>query len=241
MQRHDLVYLQPHESYDFMNVSLPSSVTLAVDKMIQLQQPLTVCRQDIDSITKVATSYIEDGRKYRLAITLPKLPQVITAPLELAALIPQLPKAIQQPTAHFIERCTRLECTVHAYGSFANQYFTGLSFVKPTSDLDLLIVANSDHIAPILLELATFNRLASEVAGLKIDGEVRLHGGNDISFSELTCAIMFDIPTVLVKTLDNIQLQNIDVLLGWNTDDYEHFIRSNAPAATVSAGHLAAH
>ena len=241
MQRHDLVYLQAHESYDFMNNSLPASVTLAVEEMIRSQQPLTVCRQDITDVTKVATSYIEDGCKYRLALTLPNPPQVVTAPLALATLVPQLPKAMQQPTAHFIERCTHLGCTVHVYGSFANQYFTGLSFVKPTSDLDLLIVANSDHIAPILLELAAFSRLASTLADLKIDGEVRLHGCDDVSFNELTCAIMFDISTVLVKTLDDIKLQNIDVLLGWNTDDYEHFISAHTNAATLPASDLAAH
>lgn len=241
MQRHDLVYLQAYESYNFMNNSLPASVTLAVETMIASQQPLTVCRQDMPNVTKVATSYIEDGCKYRLALTLPNPPQVITAPLALAYLIPQLPKDIQQHTQHFIERCTRLGCKVHVYGSFANQYFTGLSFVKPTSDLDLLIVANSDHIAPILLELAAFSRLASTLADLKIDGEIRLHGCDDISFNELTCAIMFDIPTVLVKTLDDIKLQNIDVLLGWNTDDYEHFIRANTNTATLPASDLAAH
>lgn len=244
MQRHDLVYLQAHESYSFLNASLPASVTLAVDDMIYSQQPLTVCRQDMDNVTKVATSYIEDGRKYRLALTLPKLPQVVTTPLALTALIPQLPTAIQQHAQKFINCCTRLECEVYAYGSFANQYFTGLSFVRPTSDLDLLIVANNNNIAPILLEIAAFNRLANAVADLKIDGEIRLQGGSDISFNELTYAIMFDIPTVLVKTLDDIKLQNIDVLLGWNTDDYEHFVKSNTASASIAAtlaGHLAAY
>lgn len=241
MQRHDLVYLQAYESYDFMSLSLPTSIKLAVETMIASQQPLTVCRQDRANVTKVATSYIENGCKYRLALTLPKPPQVITTPLALTALIPQLPKTIQNPTAHFIKRCTRLGCTVHAYGSFANQHFTGLPFVKPTSDLDLLIIANSDYIAPILLEIAAFSRLVSTLADLKIDGEIRLHGCDDVSFNELTYAIMFDIPTVLVKTLEDIKLQNIDVLLEWNTDDYEHFINANTNAATIATGRLAAH
>lgn len=235
MQRHDLVYLQARESYSFLNASLPASVTLAVDDMICSQQPLTVCRQDMNNVTKVATSYIEDDRKYRLAITLPKLPQVVTTPLALVTLIPQLPTAIQQHAQKFIDCCIRLECEVYAYGSFANQYFTGLSFVRPTSDLDLLIVTNNNNIAPILLEIAAFNRLASAVVDLKVDGEIRLQGGSDISFNELTYAIMFDIPTVLVKTLDDIKLQNIDVLLGWNTDDYEHFVKSNTASASIAA------
>ena len=240
MHRHDLVYLQEHESYDFINASLPSSVTTAVDKMINAQQPLTVCRQDMDNVIKVATSYIEDGRKYRLALTLPKLPQVITAPLALADLIPQLPKAIQEYTQKFIDRCSHLECDVHVYGSFANQYFTGLPFVRPTSDLDILIVAHSDNISQILLEVEDFNLCANSVVDLKVDGEIRLHGRNDISFNELIHAIMFDIPTVLVKTLHDIELQKIDVLLGWNTDEFEHFIRSNKQSCIAQTGSLAA-
>lgn len=227
MQRHDLVYLQPHESYDFINASLPLSVTMAVGKMIESQQPLTACRQDIDNVTKVATSYIENNRKYRLALKLSKTPEVITSPLALEALIPQLPKAIQKHTQKFIDRCSSLDCDVHVYGSFANQYFTGLHFIKPTSDLDILIVAHNENIAQVLLEVEAFNRFTTSAEGLKIDGEIRLHGCKDISFNELIYAIMFDVPTVLVKTLRDIELQKIDVLLGWNTDEFEHFIRSN--------------
>ena len=227
MERHDLVYLQPHESYDFINASLPLSVTMAVGKMIESQQPLTACRQDIDNVTKVATSYIENNRKYRLALKLSKTPEVITSPLALEALIPQLPKAIQKHTQKFIDRCSSLDCDVHVYGSFANQYFTGLHFIKPTSDLDILIVAHNENIAQVLLEVEAFNRFTTSAEGLKIDGEIRLHGCKDISFNELIYAIMFDVPTVLVKTLRDIELQKIDVLLGWNTDEFEHFIRSN--------------
>ena len=227
MQRHDLVYLQPHESYDFINASLPLSVTMAVGKMIESQQPLTACRQDIDNVTKVATSYIENNCKYRLALKLSKTPEVITSPLALEALIPQLPKAIQKQTQKFIDRCSSLDCDVHVYGSFANQYFTGLHFIKPTSDLDILIVAHNENIAQVLLAVEAFNRFTTSAEGLKIDGEIRLHGCNDISFNELIYAIMFDVPTVLVKTLRDIELQKIDVLLGWNTDEFEHFIRSN--------------
>ncbi|WP_201596358.1 malonate decarboxylase holo-[acyl-carrier-protein] synthase [Psychrobacter vallis] len=239
MHRHDLVYLQAHESYEFMNASLPLSVRAAVEQMITAQQPLTVCRQDSDTVTKVAASYIEDGRKYRLALTLPKPPAVITSPLRLEALVPQLPKALQTRAQQFIARCADLESDVYVYGSFANQYFTGLPFITPTSDLDILIVAHRDNISPILLEVAAFGRFSEAALGLKIDGEIRLQGRDDISFNELSHAMIFDIPTVLVKTLVDIRLQTIDVLLGWNTDEYEHFIRSNRQTFSTATGSLA--
>lgn len=240
MQRHDLVYLQPHESYDFISASLPLSVTMAVGKMIESQQPFITCRQDIDNVIKVATSYIEDGRKYRLALKLSRIPEVIVPPLALDALIPQLPKAIQKYTQKFIDNCSNLGCDVHVYGSFANQYFTDLPFVRPTSDLDILIVAHNNNISQILLEVEAFNQIAESAVGLKVDGEIRLQGGNDISFNELIHAIMFDIPTVLVKTICDIKLHKIDVLLGWNTDEFEQFIRSNRKTFIVHTGSLAA-
>lgn len=240
MQRHDLVYLQPHESYDFMNTSLPLSVIKAVGNMIESQQPFTACRQDIDDIIKVATSYIEEGRKYRLALKLPMTPEVIVPPLALEALIPQLPKAIQKYTQKFVDRCTDLSCDVHVYGSFANQYFTGLPFVRPTSDLDILIITHNNNVSQILLEIEAFNQIAESAVGLKVDGEIRLQGCNDISFNELIYAVMFDIPTVLVKTLYDIKLYKIDVLLGWNTDEREHFIRSNKKTFVAPTGSLAA-
>ena len=240
MQRHDLVYLQPHELYDFMSTSLPLSVTMAVGKMIEFQQPFTACRQDVDDIIKVATSYIEGGRKYRLALKLFMTPEVIVPPLALEALIPQLPKAIQKHTQDFIDRCSNLGCDIHVYGSFANQYFTGLPFVRPSSDLDILIITHNNNISQILLEIEAFNQIAKSIIGLKVDGEIRLQGGNDISFNELIYAIMFDIPTVLVKTLCDIKLHKIDVLLGWNTDERERFIRSNKKTFVAPTGSLAA-
>ncbi len=240
MQRHDLVYLQHHESYDFISTSLPLSVTMAVNKMIEYKQPFTACRQDIDNAIKVATSYIENGRKYRLALKLFKTPEFIVPPLALEILIPQLPKKIRKNTQDFIDRCSSLECDVHVYGSFANQYFTGLPFVRPTSDLDILIIAHNNNISQILLEIEAFNQIAKSVIGLTVDGEIRLQGSNDISFNELIYAIIFGIPTVLVKTLCDIKLQKTDVLLGWNTDEREHFIRSNRQTFVASTGSLAA-
>ncbi|GAA0307506.1 malonate decarboxylase holo-[acyl-carrier-protein] synthase [Psychrobacter aestuarii] len=235
MQRHDLVYLQPHEAYAFMNDALPDSVKRAIDCLIETQHPLTVCRQDLPERIKVATSYIEDARKYRLALSLPSAPQVVTPPLALAALLPQLPSSIRALAQQFITRCTELACHVHVYGSFANQYFTSLPFVRPSSDLDLLLIAPYHQLSEVLLAADTFKRQAKAAANLTIDGEVRIHGRMDVSFHELTSAIMLDIPTILVKTVHDIQLQPRDVLLGWNTYDYECFIESNPHCPSLSA------
>lgn len=227
MHRHDLVYLQPKEAFTLLNASVPLSVIQAVDHMIESKQPFTVCRQSTPHLSKVATSHIEDHCKYRLALDLSAPPQVITLPLALETLIPSLPSAIQKQTQSFIHQCHDLKAAVYAYGSFANQYFTNLPFVTPTSDLDILVVIHDmDRLTEILVAIDAFKQFALSEANLRVDGEVRLNGHEDVSFNELIHALLSDIPTVVVKTLYTVELQPIDVLLGWNTDECERFINA---------------
>ena len=227
MHRHDLVYLQPDEAFTMLNASLPLSVMQAVSNMIKAQQPFTVCRQSTPHLSKVATSHIDNHCKYRLALQLVTPPTVITLPLALERLIPSLPNDIQQQTQHFITHCHDLSADVYVYGSFANQYFTNLAFVNPTSDLDILIIVNNmDMLAKILVAIEGFKQLAEAKINLKIDGEVRLNEHSDVSFNELIYALISDIPTVVVKTIYDVELQTMDVLLGWKPYEYEYFLRT---------------
>ena len=225
MHRHDLVYLQPEEAFTLLNASVPLSVIQAIDHMIEAMQPFTVCRQSTAHVSKVATSHIENHCKYRLALELSAPPQVTTLPLALKTVIPHLPKNLQEQTRSFVRQCQDLRADVYVYGSFANQYFTNLPFVTPTSDLDILITVHEmDRLADILIAIETFKQFALSVANLRIDGEVRLHGYEDVSFNEVIHALVSDIPTVVIKTLHEVKLQTIDILLGWNTDECERFI-----------------
>ena len=225
MHRHDLVYLQPTEAFTLLNASVPLSVVQAVDDMIAAKQPFTVCRQSTPQLSKVATSHIENHCKYRLALELFAPPNVVTSPLALEALIPSLPTDIQKQTHSFISQCHDLRADVYAYGSFANQYFTNLPFVTPTSDLDmLLVVHDTERLAELLIKIDAFKQFAMSTVGLRLDGEVRLAGYKDVSFNELIHALRTDIPTVVVKTIYEVELQTMDVLLGWKPDEYERFI-----------------
>lgn len=225
MHRHDLVYLQPTDAFTLLNASVPLSVIQAVDDMIDANQPFTVCRQSTPQLSKVATSHIENHCKYRLALELSEPPKVVTSPLALEKLIPSLPSTIQKQTQAFVTQCRDLRADVYAYGSFANQYFTRLPFVTPTSDLDILIVVHEmDKLSEILVAIEAFKQFAMTKVGLRLDGEVRLHGHKDVSFNELIHALISDIPTVVVKTLTDVELQTMDVLLGWKPYECERFI-----------------
>lgn len=225
MHRHDLVYLQPTDAFTLLNASVPLSVVQAIDKMIDAKQPFTVCRQSTSYISKVATSHIENHCKYRLALELSAPPKVIISPLSLEKLIPSLPSTIQNQTQAFINQCRDLSADVYAYGSFANQYFTGLPFVTPTSDLDILIVVHEmEKVSEILVAIEAFKQFAMAKVGLRLDGEVRLHGHKDVSFNELIQALVSGIPNVVVKTLCDVELQTMDVLLEWKPYECERFI-----------------
>lgn len=225
MHRHDLVYLQPTDTFTLLNASVPLSVVQAVADMVNAEQPFTVCRQSTPQLSKVATSHIENHCKYRLALELSAPPKVVTSPLALEKLIPSLPSTIQNQTQAFINQCRDLSADIYAYGSFANQYFTGLPFVTPTSDLDILIVVyEMEKVSEILVAIEAFKQFAMAKVGLRLDGEVRLHGHKDVSFNELIHALISDIPTVVVKTLCDVELQKMDVLLGWKPYECERFI-----------------
>ena len=227
MHRHDLVYLQPEEAFTMLNASLPLVIIQAVESMIVAEQPFTVCRQSNQHLFKIATSHIENNCKYRLVLQLPTLPKVITLPLALETLISSLPNKIKQRTQYFIDQCHDLQAEVYVYGSFANQYFTNLPVVNAASDLDLLIVVNDmEGLAKLLVEIEAFKQFTESKIDLKIDGEVRLNAHDDVSFNELIYALTSDISTVIVKTVFEVTLQTIDVLLGWNTDEYEYFLRA---------------
>ena len=60
----------------------------------------------------------------------------------------------------------------------------------------------------------------------EIDGEVRLNTYQDVSFNELIYALVSDIPTVIVKTLYEVELKTIDVLLGWDANEYKYFLKA---------------
>lgn len=225
MHRHDLVYLQSKEAFTLLNASVPLSVVQAIDEMIDVQQPFTVCRQTPQQPFKVATSHIENHCKYRLALELSAPPTVITLPLALEKLISSLPNDIQKQTQDFVTQCRDLMADVYAYGSFANQYFSHLPFVTPTSDLDVLIVVNDmDKLAEILIVIDAFKQMAQSTIDLRIDGEVRLNGHDDVSFNELIHALTSEIPTVVVKTIYEVELKTMDVLLGWKPYECECFI-----------------
>jgi phosphoribosyl-dephospho-CoA transferase len=93
---------------------------------------------------------------------------------------------------------------VRVYGSLAWQFVTGLDYVRPTSDLDLLLASNDwDSVARLSYRLQPLNGLP------RLDGEVTLADGSGVAWRE----IANNAERLLVKTPTDAMLLTRDVLV----------------------------
>lgn len=97
---------------------------------------------------------------------------------------------------------------VQVYGSFAWQAMTGMDYVHPASDLDVLVpVPNLHDAVQVASALLDWN------APLRVDGELVFAGGHALAWRELLHAHQGKVAQVLVKhrrfaalmTLDGLQ------------------------------------
>jgi phosphoribosyl-dephospho-CoA transferase len=97
------------------------------------------------------------------------------------------------------------------FGSLLWQYQTGLTYLSPSSDLDVLwpIPAGSDVLS-LVFGIADVQRDAP----VRIDGEVMFSNGNAVNWRELLNAHQSpDCITVLVKTMNGVRILDVTSLL----------------------------
>jgi phosphoribosyl-dephospho-CoA transferase len=105
---------------------------------------------------------------------------------------------------------TRVEPS--AFGSLLWQHLTGLPYLSPHSDLDVLwpIPAGFDVLS-LVLSIAEIQREAP----LRIDGEVVFPDGSAVNWRELWNALRAaDLTTVLAKSIEGVRLLDIASLPG---------------------------
>lgn len=96
-----------------------------------------------------------------------------------------------------------------AFGSLMWQHQTGLTYLSPTSDIDVLWrIPAGFGVSTLLLGIAEIER----DAGLRIDGEIVFPDGSGVNWRELLEAV--DHATVLAKTMDGVRLVHTAQLLG---------------------------
>ena len=105
-----------------------------------------------------------------------------------------------------LEQSQSLNLKPRVYGSFALQALTGLSYVTPESDLDLIWKPHSRKQLESLFEV--LQNWENET-GLRADGEVQLPDGSGVCWRELAS----ESKQVLVKSTDSVSLQQREVAL----------------------------
>lgn len=98
------------------------------------------------------------------------------------------------------------ECDLRVFGSLAMQALTGLPYVRPTSDIDLLLRPASQRQLDTVLAL-----LGRHADTLPLDGEIVFPGGRAVAWKEWLQA-RATAAKVLVKQLERVSLQNTELL-----------------------------
>ena len=136
--------------------------------------------------------------KLRLAFTLPD--EVVSA----ACPPPQLSTASQFAPASWretLERLVAIEPDVRVFGALGWRALTGLDYLSPTSDLDLLWPTPPGEDATRLVAAIL---IVEAAAPMRLDGELVRPAGAAVNWRELASGA----DEVLVKRLDGVTLQS---------------------------------
>jgi phosphoribosyl-dephospho-CoA transferase len=149
--------------------------------------------------------------KVRIALRLPASTVLRSSDaLALASVLPALPPRWQAGAAALAAQAAAQRITLRVYGSVAWQALTGLHYLGPRSDIDLLFYP--DSVAALQAGAALFRRHADH---LPLDGEIVFPSGRAVAFKEWLLALEGGAGMrVMVKNHTGVSLQPMDALAG---------------------------
>lgn len=213
--RHSLVWLSAR-GWQQAHADLPSSAHAALDAWQQADWPLITRRADPDTAAdRVCLGLApppdpRHGGKTRIALQAHQndLTKVIP-PLPLAAVIDCAPQRWQGALRVLEAQARSQQVTLRVYGSLALQTLTRQAYVSETSDIDLLLPA--DSAGSLQRGLALIERHAEH---LPLDGEIVFPSGQAVAWKEWRNALRGARgERVLVKGRRSVALEAPAVLL----------------------------
>ncbi|MES2741203.1 MAG: malonate decarboxylase holo-[acyl-carrier-protein] synthase [Pseudomonadota bacterium] len=208
--RHDLVWLSQAGWSDAGARAEPRH-RAALLRWQQARWPLIVRRADADAgpdqvSLGVALPPDDKGDKLRIALRADAADIVrSSAPLPIRAVLPALPQAWRLALLALAEESVGL--TFRVYGSVAMQALTGLAYLGPDSDIDLLFYPLTEQ--QLRAGLALLSRHA---AALPLDGEIVFPRAEAVAWKEWLAAEASG-AKVLVKEQGAVRLAPINLLL----------------------------
>ena len=125
-----------------------------------------------------------DGNKRRIALRL------AAHQLQRCSAAPRLADiAAQHPASHVLQTVAQqlgklLQCALHVYGAYAWASLTGLPYLHPASDLDLLLCPR--NLAACRQALQALHDLQQQLQdSLRLDGEIMLPDGRALAWREM--------------------------------------------------------
>jgi phosphoribosyl-dephospho-CoA transferase len=182
LNRHDLAWLSDGGWHAAM-AGAPASHQAVFAQWRDAGWPAVVRRGDASSSGRaiplgIALPPQADGVKPRIALLAePGHVADSTGPLALERVVTAAPAAWQDGLARLCEAAQGL--SIRVYGSLALQAITGLAYVRPGSDIDLLFAPRT------MAELqAGLDLLRSHAASLPLDGELVFPSGAAVAWRE---------------------------------------------------------
>jgi phosphoribosyl-dephospho-CoA transferase len=212
LRRHKLAWLSP-QGWRQALASAPDHAQ-ALQSWRRADWPLVARRQDADA----AAGELALGLplppcpvkgKVRIALRLPASAVLRSSePLALMAVLPALPARWQPAAAALAAQAAAQHVILRVYGSAAWQALTGLHYIGPRSDIDLLFYP--DSMAALEAGAALFRRHADH---LPLDGEIVFPSGRAVAFKEWLLALEAGAGMrVMVKDDARVSLQRMDAL-----------------------------
>jgi phosphoribosyl-dephospho-CoA transferase len=206
-QRHDLVWLGPRWRQALL-LPLAAGDEASIDDWVRRQRPAVVCRREggapVGSVA-LGIALPGPGRRIGLLVTADAIVRR-TGPLRLREAAASAPAAWRAPLAALDMALAAVGTSAGVFGSLAWQHLVGEAYLRPTSDVDLLL----GLVGPASL-WAGLGVLAAHDAGpVRLDGEVVLEGGRAIAWREL----LRRPARVLVKWTEGVALLPVAEALG---------------------------
>lgn len=214
LPRHNLVWLSDAGWQAALGQASNDDAT-SIDAWARAGHPAVVRRAEPDAGDGIVCAGIAlppdaDGTKKRIPLRIP-LAQVcrMAVPLQLDEVVATMPSAWQPPLVQLCAEARRQNIGFRVYGSTALQGITGMPYVTPASDIDLLLqpATHAELHAGLLL-------LASHARMLPLDGEVIFPDGSAVAWKEWMTAIAAPgNPRVLAKDDRRVRLVKTEELL----------------------------
>lgn len=222
--RHDLVWLS-EPGWRAACAGMSENCVAILRRWQHENWPAIVRRTDADADTNINVDSGEiaigvalppdaHGQKLRVPLKVPPAGiRVKREPLEVFDVLPAAPLAWQSALRRFADEIRACGLDMRVYGSLALQALTRQTYLRDTSDIDILFrPSNRLQLDQGMALLARHAQL------LPLDGEVLLGGDNAVAWKEwLQCGNGEDggdgAHRVLVKQRGGVQLQRVDGLL----------------------------